>query len=95
MVIRDLAASVEASLECSSLEMDSSTRGKIISIGIFLPITPVEAVAISLRGMPVFSDAKSIVLSQSAIPSTPVKQLAFPLFATTKETLPPLIISFV
>ena len=54
-----------------------------MSIGIFLPITPVDAVAISFDGIPVMSDANSMVLSQSAIPSSPVKQFAFPLFATT------------
>ena len=67
----------------------------MISIGIFLPITPVEAVAISLEGMPVFSDANCMVFSQSAIPASPVKQFAFPLFTTTKDIFPPLIISLV
>ena len=66
-----------------------------MSIGIFLPITPVDAVAISLDGIPVISDANWMVLSQSAIPSAPVKQLALPLFATTKDIFPPLIISLV
>ena len=91
----DLAASVELSSLWSNLEIDSSTKGKIMSIGIFLPITPVEAVAISLDGISVNSDANFIVLSQSAIPSSPVKQFAFPLFTTTKDIFPPLIISFV
>ena len=91
----DFAASVELSALWSNLEIDSSTKGKIMSIGIFLPITPVDAVAISLDGMPVMPDANSMVLSQSAIPASPVKQFAFPLFTTTNDILPPLIISLV
>ena len=81
----DFAASVELSALWSNLEIDSSTKGKIMSIGIFLPITPVDAVAISLDGMPVMPDANSMVLSQSAIPASPVKQFAFPLFTTTND----------
>ena len=91
----DFAASVELSMEWSNWEMDFPTKGKIMSIGILLPMTPVDAVAISLDGMPVCSDANSMVLSQSLIPSIPVKQLAFPLFTTTKEIFPPFIISLV
>ena len=65
----DFAASVELSALCSNLEIDSSTKGKIMSIGIFLPITPVDAVAISLDGILVILDANAMVLSQSSIPS--------------------------
>ena len=91
----DFAASVELSALCSNLEIDSSTKGKIMSIGIFLPITPVDAVAISVDGIPVMMEANSMVLSQSSIPSWPVKQFAFPLFTTTKDIFPPFIISLV
>ena len=91
----DLAASVDASALCSTLGTASSMRGRIMSIGILLPMTPVEAVTISFDGIPVKPDANSTILLQSSIPSCPVKQFAFPLFTTIRESFPPFIISLV
>ena len=72
-----------------------SIKGNIISIGIFLPITPVEEDAISEEGIPKSSLACDTIVSQSSIPCSPVKQFALPLLITIAESLPSFKTSFV
>ena len=87
VVMMAWAAFLLSASESSATAADTPSR--ILSMGRFTPITPVEATATRFAAQDNFSAAKAAVSFASFSPCSPVQALAQPALATTARRAPP------